>query len=122
MTTDDEHSKYDEGDTSCWKEYTAAALLGGTAALAAAPIVLGAAGFTAAGVTAGSVAAGVQSAVYGGTVASTSAFAALQSAGAAGLSAAAKTVIFAAGSWMATSFKNVWAPCEEGPKCSSDKE
>jgi len=65
----------------------------GLAAVAAAPLVLGAAGFTAGGVAAGSIAASVQSAVYGGSVASGSVFALLQSAGAAGIGAAANATI-----------------------------
>ena len=43
------------------------------------------------GVTGGSIAAGIQSVVYGGTT--TGVFSALQSAGAGGISVAAKTVI-----------------------------
>lgn len=43
-------------------------LIGGVATLVAAPVLVSAAGFTTAGVAAGSVAAGIQSAVYGGTV------------------------------------------------------
>lgn len=44
-------------------------------------------GFTSAGVASGSVAAGVQSAIYGGTVGTGSIFAILQSVGAVGLGA-----------------------------------
>ncbi|KAI9145798.1 hypothetical protein BKA69DRAFT_1049618 [Paraphysoderma sedebokerense] len=51
------------------------------------PAALGAVGFTSAGVAAGSAAAGIQSAVYGGYVASGSAFAVCQSIGAAGVGA-----------------------------------
>lgn len=47
------------------------------------------------GVTGGSIAAGIQSVVYGGTT--TGVFSALQSAGAAGISVAAKTVIGSVG-------------------------
>ncbi|CAH3192739.1 unnamed protein product [Porites evermanni] len=53
--------------------------------IAAAPVALAALGFTAAGVAAGSVAATTQSAVYTQLVASGSAFALGQSAGAAGI-------------------------------------
>lgn len=112
----------DGEDASCWKEYAAAVVVGGTAAVAAAPFVLSAAGFTAAGVTAGSVAAGIQSVVYGGAVTSTSLFAALQSAGAAGVGLAAKVGIFSAGGGALAYIKNKLAPCEEGPNCSSDTE
>ena len=52
--------------------------------VAAAPLALGAVGFTAGGVAAGSAAAAIQSAIYGG--ATTGAFATAQSAGAAGFS------------------------------------
>ena len=110
------------GDTWCWKEYTATALVGGTVLVVAAPFALTAAGFTGGGVAAGSIAAGIQSAVYGGTVASTSVFAGLQSAGAAGLGASATTGLFTAGATMATWIKNKLAPCSDGPKCPSDKQ
>lgn len=113
----------DEGSQWCWKQYTAAALVGGTAAVVAAPFVLTAAGFTTGGVAASSIAASIQSAVYGGTVGSTSVFAVLQSAGAAGLGASAKSVLFAGGAGMATWIKNKLAPCQnDGPKCSPDKQ
>ena len=112
----------DERDKWCWKEYTAAALVGGTAAVVAAPFVLTAAGFTIGGVAAGSFAAGVQSAVYGGTVASTSVFAGLQSAGAAGLGTSAASAVFAGGAGIAAWIKKKLAPCNIGPKCSSDKQ
>jgi len=105
----------------CWKGYTAAAVVGGTAAVVAAPFVLTAAGFTSAGVAAGSIAAGIQSTVYGGTIASTSLFAGLQSAGAAGLGASAASAVFAGGAGIATWIKNKWDPCDVGPKCSSEK-
>ena len=112
----------DEGDAWCWKKHVTAAVVGGTAAVAAAPFVLSLAGFTAAGVTAGSVAAGIQSAVYGGAVTSSSVFAALQKAGASGMGIAAKFGLFTAGAGAATFIKNKVAPCGEGPGCSSDKE
>lgn len=111
----------DQGYNWCWKGYTAAAVVGGTAAVVAAPFVLTAAGFTSAGVAAGSIAAGIQSAVYGGTIASTSMFAGLQSAGAAGLGASAASAVFAGGAGIATWIKNKWDPCYDGPKCSSEK-
>ena len=61
--------------------------------MVAAPLALGAAGFTGAGVAAGSIAASIQSAVYGGFVASGSLFALAQSAGAAGIGAAGNAAI-----------------------------
>ena len=57
----------------------------GAVAVVAALVALTAVGFTSAGVAAGSLAAATQSAVYGGYVASGSAFALAQSAGAAGI-------------------------------------
>uniref|UniRef100_A0A8C5ACT9 Uncharacterized protein n=1 Tax=Gadus morhua TaxID=8049 RepID=A0A8C5ACT9_GADMO len=62
------------------------------AAVVAAPFVLGAVGFTAAGITVGSYAAGMMSAAAvanGGAVAAGTTVAVLQAAGAAGLGAAA---------------------------------
>ncbi|XP_067142094.1 uncharacterized protein [Centruroides vittatus] len=59
--------------------------------------VVGALGFGAIGVTAGSIAAGIQSAVYGGSVASGSIFAICQSIGAAGLGIAGTASSAAAG-------------------------
>ncbi len=73
--------------------HAAVGIAAGTAAVVAAPLVLGAVGFTAGGVAAGSIAASVQSAVYGGFVAPGSAFALLQSAGAAGIGAAGNAAI-----------------------------
>ena len=61
--------------------------------MVAAPAVLGAVGFTAGGVAAGSVAASIQSVFYGGYVASGSAFALAQSAGAAGIGVAGNAAI-----------------------------
>ena len=65
----------------------------GTAAVAATPVVLSAAGFTAGGIAVGSAAASVQSVLYGSTVASGSIFAVLQSAGVAGVSTTASGII-----------------------------
>ena len=62
-----------------------AAAAGGVLTIAGAPFVLGLAGFTSAGIAATSVAAGVQASIGNVVVGST--FAALQSAGAAGLAA-----------------------------------
>ena len=96
----------------------------GAAAVAAAPVVIGAAGFTAGGVAAGSLAAGVQSAIYGGAVASGSVFAALQSAGAAGIGFKAGAAIFTGASAAAAYLKKKIAPgCSkesEKSKCNCD--
>ncbi|XP_054714109.1 myomesin-1-like [Uloborus diversus] len=67
-----------------------AAILGGI------PLVVSGLGFTAGGVAAGSMAAAYQSAVLGGTIASGSAFATLQSIGAAGLAASTQAGIVGA--------------------------
>ena len=72
--------------------YAAVGVAAGTAAVAATPLVLSAAGYTAGGATAGSVTAFIQS-VYGGSVASGGAFAFLQSAGAAGIGTASRAAI-----------------------------
>ena len=75
-----------------WKDLAVGVAVG-TAAVAATPVVLSAAGFTAGGIAVGSAAASVQSVLYGSTVASGSIFAALQSAGVAGISASASGII-----------------------------
>lgn len=56
-------------------------------------MVLSAAGFTAGGIAVGSAAASMQSVLYGSSVASGSIFAALQSAGVAGISTTASGII-----------------------------
>lgn len=112
----------DRGDEWCFKDYATVGVVGGTVALAAAPFALTWLGFTAGGVAAGSVAASTQSAVYGGTVASSSTFAALQSAGAAGLGTKAAVSVFSAGVGAATWIKSWVAPCDKGTECSSEKE
>ena len=111
-----------QGDDWCYKDYATVGIVGGAAAIAAAPFALTWLGFTAGGVAAGSIAAGIQLVVYGGTVASSSAFAALQSAGAAGLGTKAAVSVFSAGGGAATWIKSWVAPCEKGPECSSEKE
>ena len=68
---------FNEGDKWCCP-------VEGTVAVAPAPFVLTVAGFTTGRAAAGSLAAGIQSVVYGSTVASISVFAGLQSVGAAG--------------------------------------
>ncbi|XP_027857058.1 histone H3.v1-like [Xiphophorus couchianus] len=76
------------------------AVLGGIGAVALAPVVLGAVGFTSAGIAAGSYAASMMSAAAianGGGVAAGGLVAILQSAGAVGLSAAASTAVAGVG-------------------------
>lgn len=72
----------------------------GVGVVAAAPVVLTAAGFTSAGIAAGSYATGMMSAAAaanGGAVAAGSTVAVLQSVGAAGLAAGTKAAIVGAG-------------------------
>ncbi|NP_001007134.2 interferon alpha inducible protein 27.2 [Danio rerio] len=74
----------------------AVAVAGGAGAIAAAPVVLTAVGFTGAGIAAGSIASSMMSAAAvanGGGVAAGSVVAGLQAAGAAGIPAAAQAVI-----------------------------
>ncbi|XP_073249240.1 uncharacterized protein [Porites lutea] len=80
------------GSSWGWRDLALGAAVG-TAAVAATPVVLSAAGFTAGGIAVGSAAASVQSVLYGSTVASGSIFAALQSAGVAGISTTASGII-----------------------------
>ncbi|XP_027857064.1 interferon alpha-inducible protein 27-like protein 2A [Xiphophorus couchianus] len=78
----------------------AASALGAGGAAVAAPFVLGAIGFTSAGIAAGSYAASMMSGAAianGGGVAAGSAVAVLQSAGMAGLGTAATSVVAGAG-------------------------
>ncbi|XP_073751945.1 interferon alpha-inducible protein 27-like protein 1 isoform X1 [Callorhinus ursinus] len=78
----------------------AAAVIGGALSVAAVPLVLGAVGFTGAGITASSLAAKMMSAAAianGGGVAAGSLVATLQSVGAAGLSLSSKIVLGSAG-------------------------
>ncbi|XP_049917631.1 interferon alpha-inducible protein 27-like protein 2A [Epinephelus moara] len=73
---------------------------GAVAGVAAAPLVLGAIGFTSAGIAAGSYAASMMSAAAvanGGGVAAGSLVAVLQAAGAAGLSTAANVAMASTG-------------------------
>nr|XP_015825852.2 interferon alpha-inducible protein 27-like protein 2A [Nothobranchius furzeri] len=77
-----------------------AGVAGAVGAVALAPVVLGAIGFTTAGITAGSYAAGWMSAAAianGGGVAAGSTVAVLQSAAAAGLSLATKATVAGVG-------------------------
>lgn len=76
------------------------AVLGGVGAVALAPVVLGAVGFTSAGIAAGSLAASMMSAAAvanGGAVAAGSLVAVLQSAGAVGLSVTASAAVASVG-------------------------
>ncbi|XP_023215672.1 uncharacterized protein LOC111618390 [Centruroides sculpturatus] len=82
---------------------TAGAILGPLAVVGA----VGALGFGAVGVTAGSIAAGIQSAVYGGSVASGSIFAICQSIGAAGLGIAGTASSAAAGATVGGIFTGI---------------
>uniref|UniRef100_A0A8C6W8K5 Uncharacterized LOC103748546 n=1 Tax=Nannospalax galili TaxID=1026970 RepID=A0A8C6W8K5_NANGA len=85
-------------------EYAAMAI-GGVAAVASAPAVLAAMGFTGAGIAASSLAAKMMSAAAvanGGGVAAGSLVATLQSAGAAGLSASTNFLLGTAGSVVGT--------------------
>ncbi|WAR19301.1 hypothetical protein MAR_001139 [Mya arenaria] len=87
-----------------------AGVAAGAGAVVAAPVVLGAAGFTSAGVAAGSIAAGLQ----GAQVAAGSAFALAQSAGAAGITAGTNAAIGSTvGSAVATAASYFWGEaCE----------
>ncbi|KAG8200446.1 hypothetical protein JTE90_000528 [Oedothorax gibbosus] len=95
----------------------------GTAAvgIVAAPAVIGAAGFGAAGVGAGTVAAAVQSTWFGSAITGVTgaAFSALQSAGAAGLSLGAKSVIVATSGAVVKVYDSVVGNSKEkGNDCS----
>ena len=83
---------FSAGSAWGWKD-VAVGVAAGTAAVAATPVVLSAAGFTAGGIAAGSFAASVQSVFYGSSVATGSVFAALQSAGVAGIGTTASAAI-----------------------------
>ena len=112
----------EENKDWCFGDY-AFGIAVGVGAVAATPFVLSAAGFTAGGVAASSLAAGVQSAVYGGAVGSTSIFAALQSAGAAGMGVVAKVIIGSAAGGAATYVKSNVSPCNVAgkPRCPSEE-
>ncbi|XP_043345420.1 interferon alpha-inducible protein 27-like protein 2 [Cervus canadensis] len=96
---------------------TAAAVIGGALAVGSVPVVLGAMGFTGAGIAASSIAAKMMSAAAvasGGGVAAGSLVATLQSVGAAGLSASSNILLGSAGSvfgmWMWGSKKKAAHP------------
>lgn len=85
--------------------------VGAVSTVLLAPAVLGAVGFTSAGIAAGSTAAGMMSSVAaanGGGVAAGSLVAVLQSAGAAGLSGTATTMVGTIGGaagWLISKFR-----------------
>lgn len=92
------NSEGNSGGNSGRKYCAVAAVAGvavGVAAVAAAPVVLAAVGFGTGGVVAGSLAAGMQASI--GNVAAGSAFAVLQSWGAAGIPLFAQTIFGTAG-------------------------
>ncbi|XP_040112517.1 interferon alpha-inducible protein 27-like protein 2 [Oryx dammah] len=104
---------------------TAAAVIGGALAVAAVPVVLGAMGFTGAGIAASSIAAKMMSAAAvanGGGVAAGSLVATLQSVGAAGLSTSSNILLGSAGSaigaWLWGSKKKAPSP----PGSSTEQE
>lgn len=96
----------------CWSNY-AVVIVVGTGAVVAAPLVLSALGFGAAGVTAGSMAATAQSTFYGAAVTSGSTFALLQSAGSAGIGTVSNVVIALSAGTAAGAVKNMVSPCKE---------
>ncbi|XP_045144063.1 interferon alpha-inducible protein 27-like protein 2 isoform X2 [Echinops telfairi] len=76
------------------------AMIGGAVAVASAPVVLSAVGFTGAGIAASSIAAKMMSAAAianGGGIAAGSLVATLQSVGAVGLSLTAKAILASTG-------------------------
>ncbi|GFT07154.1 hypothetical protein NPIL_178841 [Nephila pilipes] len=77
-------------------KFVAGAVVGAVATMVAAPVVLLAVGFTPAGVAAGSIAAAVHNSI--GVVSAGSVFAALQSAGAAGIGFLTNIGLVSAGS------------------------
>ncbi|XP_022605830.1 interferon alpha-inducible protein 27-like protein 2A [Seriola dumerili] len=87
---------------------TTTTVVGGVGAVALAPVVLGAVGFTSAGIAAGSFAASMMSSAAianGGGIAAGSLVAILQSAGAVGLSGGATAAVAGAGGtvgWLAS--------------------
>ncbi|XP_072403960.1 interferon alpha-inducible protein 27-like protein 2A isoform X1 [Chiloscyllium punctatum] len=84
-----------------------AIITGTVATIAAAPVILGAVGFTSAGIAGGSIAASMMSSAAianGGGVAAGSLVAVLQSAGAAGIPVAAKLGLGAAGACIGALF------------------
>ncbi|XP_036171676.1 interferon alpha-inducible protein 27-like protein 2 isoform X2 [Myotis myotis] len=85
------------------REKAAAAVVGGAVAVGAVPLVLGAMGFTGAGIAASSLAAKMMSAAAvanGGGVSAGGLVATLQSVGAAGLSTPSNVLLASAGSFL----------------------
>ncbi|XP_048468850.1 interferon alpha-inducible protein 27, mitochondrial-like isoform X2 [Rhincodon typus] len=79
--------------------------------IAAAPVVLGAVGFTSAGIASGSIAASMMSSAAiakGGGVAAGSLVAILQSAGATGIPVVAKLGLGTVGAFIAALFLKCW--------------
>ncbi|KAJ7384037.1 hypothetical protein OS493_024051 [Desmophyllum pertusum] len=70
----------------------------------------------------GLICCGVQSLVYGGSLGANKYICSTQSAGAAGIGMKTAAGIFTTGVGVATWLKSKVAPCDEGPKCSSDQE
>ncbi|XP_007447374.1 PREDICTED: interferon alpha-inducible protein 27-like protein 2 [Lipotes vexillifer] len=105
----------------------AAAAIGGALAVGAVPVVLGAVGFTGAGIAASSIAAKMMSAAAianGGGVAAGSLVATLQSVGAAGLSTSSNILLGSVGSaFGALLLKAQKAPSSPpgGPRAEGDQ-
>ncbi|CAH1787656.1 unnamed protein product [Owenia fusiformis] len=103
-------AKKDDDNWPTWCKI-GGAVIGGVGAVAAAPFVLTAAGFTGAGIAAGSVAASAMSAAttYG---AGAGAVAAAQSAGAAGIGVATKVVIGTTAAYAGSKVAEKVGPCD----------
>ncbi|XP_070257740.1 interferon alpha-inducible protein 27-like protein 2 isoform X1 [Myotis yumanensis] len=106
----------------------AAAVVGGAVAVGAVPLVLGAMGFTGAGIAASSLAAKMMSAAAvanGGGVSAGGLVATLQSVGAAGLSASSNALLASAGSIVGAllggSKKAPLSPPPAGPGAEGDQ-
>nr|XP_014687549.2 LOW QUALITY PROTEIN: interferon alpha-inducible protein 27-like protein 2 [Equus asinus] len=103
----------------------AGAVIGGVVAVAAVPVVLGAMGFTGAGIVASSIAAKMMSAAAianGGGVAAGSLVATLQSVGAAGLSMSSNVLLASAGSTIGgLAAKFIKVPFHQGSQADEDQ-
>ncbi|XP_004434289.1 PREDICTED: interferon alpha-inducible protein 27-like protein 2 [Ceratotherium simum simum] len=102
----------------------AAAAVGGALAVGAVPVVLGAMGFTGAGIAASSIAAKMMSAAAianGGGVAPGSLVAILQSVGAAGLSTSSNILLASAGSTFGALLGGSKKVPPGGPKAEGDQ-
>jgi len=111
-----------------WAHAATQLLFPAAAAVAAVPVVLGAVGFTGAGIAASSLAAKMMSAAAvanGGGVAAGSLVATLQSVGAAGLSTSSNILLgsvgAAFGGWLGSSKKSTSSPPPEEPE-AEEKE